>query len=512
MPRDSSLRVGFSGVSFDRPRVSATLLAVAVTAIGFLTYATIADLEPAIVMPAQGLLLLSFATLAILDFRLAVAVALIEMTCGGASGRWTEFAGFISGRMALDAIVLARAIATLVALFPTHRGRVLGRYGLHALALALILPVVWFAIGAANGHELRDVIGDGNGTAFYAFALVFIVLAQLRQGGWLRSCFFVACAANAVLTGALIAVTADGLVDLRPTMDRILTQQLDMGGVVGIMPNGAYRLFLGSALYLQVGVVLTAWRLLVTPRVWWLWALFTLLWIDILATYTRGIWLGSLVGLLLVLAFGASRWRRSLAVMVGTASVFVVLATAGALVDFSLPDYVLTRSATLAPQELSSIPEASPDIAGRESNALRIEQARVLWGHIVDRPIVGFGFGAIAEDYRYGDSYSYELSYLDLLFKTGFLGFVLFLSFHARMLFDGLRGRLGRLRVGPDVSRYECATVIAIVVSVMLTAGTNPFLLAAFGLLPVLICVAWLQPPIELLPKAPPDRADVSPR
>jgi hypothetical protein len=36
--------------------------------------------------------------------------------------------------------------------------------------------------------------------------------------------------------------------------------------------------------------------------------------------------------------------------------------------------------------------------------------------------------------------------------------------------------------------------VLAIIGSVLITSATNPYILASFGMLPVLICVAWLEP------------------
>jgi hypothetical protein len=137
---------------------------------------------------------------------------------------------------------------------------------------------------------------------------------------------------------------------------------------------------------------------------------------------------------------------------------------------------------------------SSVDTAGEISNSVKVEQAKVLWRHIERRPILGYGFGAIALDYPFSRSYSYELTYLDLLFKTGFVGLLLYLSFPARMIRDALRGRFGRLELAEGVSRHEVAVVVAIVASVLVAGATNPYLLAAFGLFPLVISIAWLQP------------------
>src|SRR5262249_16802426 len=59
------------------------------------------------------------------------------------------------------------------------------------------------------------------------------------------------------------------------------------------------------------------------------------------------------------------------------------------------------------------------DAAGEASNSYRIAEARALLHYIRKRPIYGYGFGSVASNFATG--YSYELSYLDLLFKTGIL-------------------------------------------------------------------------------------------
>ncbi len=87
-----------------------------------------------------------------------------------------------------------------------------------------------------------------------------------------------------------------------------------------------------------------------------------------------------------------------------------------------------------------------------------------------------------------------RLQYLDLTYKTGIVGLLLFLSFPLRLLFDAVRGRLGRLRLAVGVTRQEAAVPFAIIVSVLVVGATNPYLLAAFGLAPIILSIAWLDP------------------
>jgi hypothetical protein len=489
------------------PVLPTILTTVSVAAIVLLGALRILDGPPLLTGLAQVVLLVAFSALAFVDYRAAVAIVLIEIACLGAGGLWTSLPGGLSGRQALHAIVLVRALAMFVDGWRTgHRVR-LGRYGWHALALAVILPLIWMPLGLLNGNLPGDVFGDGNAHLFFAFILVFIALIAEGFGPWLRRWLLIACAVNAVVTGLLIVVTLTNLVPLSSGLGPIVTTDFVMGGAVGYMPNGAYRLYLGSGLYLQVGVALVVWHLLQKPRDPWLWALYALLLVDTTATYTRGFWLGTALAAAIVLLFGARSVRRPAAIIAGTVVIFLASTAIGAVMGFSVPAYVFDRTASSfsiagGPDSGTDDPDRPDDDivgdeAGESSNRVKLIQARILIDHIADAPVIGHGFGAIAQDYPYGKIYSYELAYLDLAYKTGVLGLVLFLSLPLRLLFDAVRIRFAVLRpppAAPGVSRHEMGVVLAIIGSVLITSATNPYILAAFGMLPVLICVAWLEP------------------
>jgi O-antigen ligase len=135
----------------------------------------------------------------------------------------------------------------------------------------------------------------------------------------------------------------------------------------------------------------------------------------------------------------------------------------------------------------------SGDIEGDLSNGYRIREAKSLFRHIRQHLLFGSGFGAIATDYN-PVGYRYELSFLDLLFKTGIVGLLLFLSFPLRLIWDALRSRIGEYRKAAGATPRGGAVVVAIIVSVMLSDATNPYLFSAFGLLPILAAIAWLEP------------------
>jgi hypothetical protein len=477
------------------------LVAVSVGSILSLTALLLLKGPGPVTLVLQVVLVASFLALALLDLRAAVAIAMIELAVAGASGQWTRLPGGISGRVVLDMIVAFAGFVWIVRDWQRHGRLVLGRYGPHALAIAVILPLVWMPIGLLNGNHPSDVVADGNGHLFLAFSLAVIALIRQGHAAWLRRWLLVACTANALVTFALIAISVPGLVHLRE-LATVLHGDLLAGNVVGYQPNGAYRLFLASGLYLQLGLAMVAWRLLQEPRSLLYWGLFAILWIDVGATYTRGFWIGAVAALAMLLIVGARTWQRAAIVVVGSLAIFVLATAVGAPFGFSVPNYVGQRlgslTATDVPIQSSQPADGSSgsgqDLSGAVSNQIRIHQAEVLLGHISERPIIGYGFGTIAQDYRYDKIFSYELAFLDLLYKTGIVGLLVFVSFPVRLIVDALRARVNRLELPAGVPRHETAVVVSIVASIGLTGATNPFFLSAFGLMPIIAMIAWLDP------------------
>jgi len=616
-----------------------------------------------------GIFAVSFVALALIDFRASVAVTIVELVLGGAGGHWFD-RGSLTGRIFLIAVVTLRAAWLTVADWRRGRRPVLGRYGAHALAIAILVPAIWMPLGLANGNLRSNVVADGNGFFFFAFVLVVMTLLRRGDGAWLHRVFFAACAASAAAYFLLIVVTTSGIVGL-DAVTEWLTVRLNMGGVIGYMPNGQYRLFTAGSLFLVVGLVLTVQQLLARPRSPTLWLLAGLFSVDLVATYTRGLWLAAFVAVAVVLVLEA-RSVRELGVAV------VIPATAGGLAlvvaplaGFSLYGYVANRAATVtaashnrylarvanpsfeasasawqvtrasslrvlrtgsvahtgahslqmsnsaayedayvfqnlsvkpkteysvsawvnarafrqpaaaergllvwdaqdgllytvplrgrtngwrhlsftfptkadadavqlrlyAPQgrvlwdgihlaprgratasaraagsgvvvntvpasrasqtmDLQSTASGQADAAGEASNSYRIAEAKSLLRYIRRRPVYGWGFGSVASDFS--TSYSYELSYLDLMFKAGVLGLLLYLSFPVRLIVDALRlrGRRGHAMRVDEPGIDSPGVVVGVVVGILLAGATNPYLFAAFGLVSFFVMVAWLE-------------------
>ena len=294
----------------------------------------------------RALFAVAFVVLTFVDFRASVAVAIFELVLGGAGGRGIDYGGGLTGRIFMDAVVTVRALWLTIVDWRRGRSPLLGRYGAHAIAIAILIPAVWIPLGLLEGNGRHNAVSDGNGFVFFAFVLVIVTLLRAGDGGWFRRLFFAACAVNGVAYFVLIVVSASGALSL-VSLREWLNVRLSMGGVIGYMPNGDYRLFTAGSLFVQVGLVLTAQRLLVRPRNPWLWLLGAILTVDVIATYTRGLWLSALVSVLLLLALEV-RNARQLGLALGIPAAVGALALAiTPLWGFSLYGYVFHRAATI---------------------------------------------------------------------------------------------------------------------------------------------------------------------
>ncbi|MEO7666415.1 MAG: hypothetical protein ABIU97_05200, partial [Dehalococcoidia bacterium] len=276
-------------------------LFVAIIGLGVvLALLKLADASGPIVGLGQILLVVGVSILSWRSYELAVGLVILELAVAGASGSWTVFPGAISGRVVILTIVFFTGILILWDGWRRHHRLELGRYGPHALVVAIVMPLVWVPLGLYYGNARPDVLHNANAHLFLAFSLVIGLVLWRGNGRWLRDWFLVACAANAILTGLLLLLEVTGVVPFWPTLRGALidgTVNLGFGGQVGYMPGGYGRLYLGSGLYLQFGLALVGWRLLENPRRWWPWALYGLLLADIAVSYTRGFWIASAISL-----------------------------------------------------------------------------------------------------------------------------------------------------------------------------------------------------------------------
>jgi O-antigen ligase len=124
-----------------------------------------------------------------------------------------------------------------------------------------------------------------------------------------------------------------------------------------------------------------------------------------------------------------------------------------------------------------------PSFLGDASAGLREQQAPKLWDAFKHNPVFGDGLGAVVRPRFVRDPaapWSYELTYLQLLFQMGILGLLAVLALPLAVVRRGLReAGTGALRAPPLGGAMA-------ILGILVASATNPYLLASFGML----CVA----------------------
>lgn len=200
----------------------------------------------------------------------------------------------------------------------------------------------------------------------------------------------------------------------------------------------------------------------------------TILGLAIIASYTRGIWVGVILGAFVLMvamsrmsrqswsASEKSLWLWSL--MGAGFAIFLTL-----LVDWASgnPGLMLSRFAILEPGTTTIT-----DVSSVE----RLEQTRLLIEKWLERPLMGHGYGAFIEGHfsHAERPFLYEMVPFALLMKLGIVGFAFYLLFH---LFIVLR--LFKLAA----CRAPAAALLAATTGHLTQAHTNPVFFSFTGML-----------------------------
>ncbi len=433
------------------------------------------DAANGIQLANQVALAVTFLALCLADLRLAVAVCVLELIVGGGSGRWTVLPAGVSGRMLLNLIL---GLVSVGVLFMQARAgtMTLGRYTVHALVIAILIPAVWIPLGILSGNGAANAIADGDGFLFFGFALILAAAATRGNLGWLRRWILVCSLAVAVMTLAVATGLVVGAVSAVDVFN-LLIRAFDMGGGI-VLDEEELRVYLASGLFLQVGVAAVTWELLQDRRRSWAWAALVVLVVALLPTSTRGYWAGAIIAATVVVVLGRERVRVSVAAR-GRRHVWATVALgAGAFMAIAL----LGAG------------------GGMGSNMVKVYQAALLTWHTLERPFLGWGLGAVMPDYRFSDHFVYEITYLDRALKLGLIGLALFLSLPLRLLRDSWRVLNASLPGAVGMPAQEAVVALAILTSVLVVSATNPYMAGSVGIGAVVLTIAWLDP---FLPRQP---------
>lgn len=440
-----------------------------------------------------------------LDYALYVFIA--ELVLGGAGGRWLDFKGPISIRVAFFIILI------LVWLFYIYRKKVSlaplleSKFTKPLIVIFFFFPIFWGLLGWIYDFPLEYILKDANGFLFYIlFFILLTVLPKYSEGQKLIKVYLVSIVAVSFIFTILYFLAALDIINIW-FLKQVFLGRMFYGGKIGIMPDGACRLFTGNGVFIQIGLLLLVSFILIRGHLGCrsdvvrerhpsrttslsknvrnlILVSILFVYLAIVASYTRGFWVG-IIGALLFLLFWLS-WKQRFKLLVGAIVLFLISEIVfQGLFHLSFSNFFFNRLATSVSVEKDPV-----------SVGARVSQVRVLGGSILRHPFWGTGFGTYFPVYRteaeVADPYSFELGYFDMLVKWGIIGFAFWGLVILGIFFKGLK----LLWFKFDLGKEQKALILGFLsglVALLIVGGTSPFLMSAFGITHIVLTIYLLE-------------------
>ena len=358
-------------------------------------------------------------------------------------------------------------------------------------------------IGLINGNSFGDIFSDVNSFLGILYILLLIAYVKGRSENIDRilNIFVNSAVVVAVITIILFAVSRFYLpnnLEIIVAYNNLNTK-LQYGLISGLVLSNNYaRVYLYNGIFMQLAVAIMFIKLFNKERNIAGIVKLALLLIGIYVSNTRGFWLGT-VGVV-VLSFAYYLWRvRKYKLTIKSVLIAIIPLI---LVAIILPKTIVAVSPDQnLPESSGSIKdriESIGDFENDESNKVRAIQLRFLVDKIKEKPVLGWGFGSHIYEYpqymeenglQSVNSSSFELYYVELVFKTGVIGILIFFGYLIYnfiklllILFKrGLKQRDEQMLVGWTIGTM----------SILASSITNPYI-AGLSVFFVLVMEAYL--------------------
>ncbi len=283
-----------------------------------------------------------------------------------------------------------------------------------------------------------------------------------------------------------------------------------LGGLAELI-TGTYRVYFRSQMFLQFAAIYGVWKIC-HAKGWKKYLYIVLVGIltyGMILSMTRGFWVGLAASAVLVLILQWKQWKKLLpaAGMIALTLVLLVAVTIGLygkpyviteFVNRFDPDLVILVGnekpnpkppATNPDPSAPSAPSKPPASGGQvdvnginqEAAALRAQTLALSKEQIAKYPIFGSGLGANLDAIR--DDGKTEYMYLDILMKTGIVGFLAFACAFFMPCGQYAWDRWKRRKEPQDPDGERNCYLVCGYVGVAVTSYFNPFLLSPMGIM-----------------------------
>lgn len=358
-------------------------------------------------------------------------------------------------------------------------------------------------IGLINGNSLGDIFSDVNSFLGILYILLLIAYIKGRSENINKLLnIFVNCATIVSIITIILFVVSR--IYLPNNLEIIvaynnLNTKLQYGLISGLVLSNNYaRVYLYNGIFMQLAVAIMFIKLFNKEKNIFGIVKLAILLIGIYVSNTRGFWLGT-VGVV-VLSFAYYLWRVKKYrltiknVLISIIPLILVAVIIPKTIVAVSPEQNLPDSAGSIKDRIESIGDFEND----ESNKVRAIQLRFLVDKIKEKPVLGWGFGSHIYEYpqymkenglQGVNSSSFELYYVELVFKTGIIGVLIFFgyliyNFVKLMLIlfkKGIKERDEQILVGWTVGTM----------SILASSITNPYI-AGLSVFFVLVMEVYL--------------------
>ena len=358
-------------------------------------------------------------------------------------------------------------------------------------------------IGLINGNSFGDIFSDVNSFLGILYILLLIAYVKGRSENIDRilNIFVNSAVVVAVITIILFAVSRFYLpnnLEIIVTYNNLNTK-LQYGLISGLVLSNNYaRVYLYNGIFMQLAAAIMFIKLFNKERNISGIVKLALLLIGIYVSNTRGFWLGTLGVVVLSFAYYLWRVRRDKLTIKNVLIAIIPLILVAIILPKTIvpvsPDQNLPESSGSIKYRIESIGDFEND----ESNKVRAIQLRFLVDKIKEKPVLGWGFGSHIYEYpqymeenglQSVNSSSFELYYVELVFKTGVIGVLIFFGYLVYnfiklllILFKkGLKQRDEQMLVGWTIGTM----------SILASSITNPYI-AGLSVFFVLVMEVYL--------------------
>lgn len=363
------------------------------------------------------------------------------------------------------------------------------------IAVVVIYALYGSVVGIINGNSLGDIFSDANS---FLGILYLILLVNYFRNDFNKMYKALDIFINAATIVALITIGLFFYSRLYLPQDHSiigkymeLNDKLQYGLITGLVEANNYaRVYLFNGIFMQIGALILMVKLLnsdVKNKIYQGGKLLILL-IGIFVSNTRGFWVGTVVGIVFLIAYYLWKRKERGLTIKRVSIIFVLFYMFTILLPFTIDNDAAHNGVASGTESAKDRIESIVDFEGNISNQIRGIQLKFLVNRIKEKPVLGWGFGAHIEEYgQYMKdnnlppvhTSNFELYYVELLFKTGAIGIIYLFGY---LLYKFVQ--LVRLLIKKSLDSIDEQVLIAWTIAFLAflaSSLTNPYLASLSG-------------------------------